>query len=98
MTVIVVLAATGWMGVARIIRGEVQGVRTHAYVDAAVTVGVSSHRVLWRHVLPMRSVPRLSPRRSALAMPCYSKSGLSFLGLGIQPRAELGNMIAGVVI
>lgn len=96
LTVIVVLAATGWMGVARIIRGEVQGVRTHAYVDAAVTVGVPDHRVLWRHVLPNALGPAIVAATLGVGNAVLLESGLSFLGLGIQPpRPSWGNMIAG---
>lgn len=96
LTVIVVLAATGWMGVARIIRGEVQGVRTHAYVDAAVTVGVSDQRVLWRHVLPNALGPAIVATTLGVGNAVLLESGLSFLGLGIQPpRPSWGNMIAG---
>lgn len=51
-TVLVVLGATGWMGVARIVRSEVQGARGNAYVDAATAIGASERRTLWRHVLP----------------------------------------------
>jgi peptide/nickel transport system permease protein len=96
MTVIVVLAATGWMGVARIIRGEVQGVRTHAYVDAAVTAGVPDRRVLWRHVLPNALGPAIVATTLGVGNAVLLESGLSFLGLGIQPpRPSWGNMIAG---
>ena len=51
-TVIIVLVATGWMGVARLIRAEVLGVRALPYVDSAVSLGAASWRVLWRHTLP----------------------------------------------
>jgi peptide/nickel transport system permease protein len=96
LTVIVVLAATGWMGVARIIRGEVQGVRMHPYVDAAVTVGVSDRRVLWRHVLPNALGPAIVATTLGVGNAVLLESGLSFLGLGIQPpRPSWGNMIAG---
>jgi peptide/nickel transport system permease protein len=96
LTVIVVLAATGWMGVARIIRGEVQGVRTHAYVDAALTIGMSGRRVLWRHVLPNALGPAIVATTLGIGNAVLLESGLSFLGLGIQPpRPSWGNMIAG---
>lgn len=96
LTVIVVLAATGWMGVARIIRSEVQGVRTHAYVDAALTIGMSGRRVLWRHVLPNALGPAIVATTLGIGNAVLLESGLSFLGLGIQPpRPSWGNMIAG---
>lgn len=95
-TVVVVLAATGWMGVARIIRGEVQGVRTHTYVDAAISLGASDRRVLWRHVLPNAIGPAIVAATLGVGNAILLESGLSFLGLGIQPPLpSWGNMIAG---
>jgi peptide/nickel transport system permease protein len=96
LTVVIVLAATGWMGVARIIRGEVQGVRTNAYVDAAISLGASDARVLWRHVLPNAIGPAIVAATLGVGNAILLESGLSFLGLGIQPpRPSWGNMIAG---
>jgi peptide/nickel transport system permease protein len=96
LTVIIVLAATGWMGVARIIRGEVQGVRTQTYVDAAISLGASDRRVLWRHVLPNALGPAIVAATLGVGNAILLESGLSFLGLGIQPpRPSWGNMIAG---
>jgi peptide/nickel transport system permease protein len=96
MTVIIVLAATGWMGVARIIRGEVQGVRANTYVDAAVSLGASDRRVLWMHVLPNAIGPAIVAATLGVGNAILLESGLSFLGLGIQPpRPSWGNMIAG---
>jgi peptide/nickel transport system permease protein len=96
MTVIVVLAATGWMGVARIIRGEVQGVRANTYVDAAVALGASDRRVLWLHILPNAIGPAIVAATLGVGNAILLESGLSFLGLGIQPpRPSWGNMIAG---
>ena len=96
LTVIVVLAATGWMGVARIIRGEVQGARTCTYVDAAISLGASDRRVLWVHVLPNALGPAIVAATLGVGNAILLESGLSFLGLGIQPpRPSWGNMIAG---
>jgi peptide/nickel transport system permease protein len=96
VTVIVVLAATGWMGVARIIRSEVQGVRSRTFVDAAISVGARDRRVLWRHVLPNALGPAIVAATLGVGNAVLLESGLSFLGLGIQPpRPSWGNMIAG---
>ena len=96
LTVVVVLAATGWMGVARLIRGEVLGVRTKPYVDAAIALGASGQRVLWRHVMPNAIGPAIVAATLGVGNAILLESGLSFLGLGIQPPApSWGNMIAG---
>jgi ABC-type dipeptide/oligopeptide/nickel transport system permease subunit len=95
-TVVLVLIATGWMGVARLIRGEVLGVRSLAYVDAATALGVRPWRVLWRHALPNALGPAIVATTLGVGNAILLESGLSFLGLGIQPpRPSWGNMIAG---
>ena len=95
-TVLVVLIATGWMGVARMVRAEVLGVRALPYVDAAFALGAASWRVLWRHALPNALGPAIVATTLGVGNAILLESGLSFLGLGIQPpRASWGNMIAG---
>jgi peptide/nickel transport system permease protein len=96
MTVIVVLAATGWMGVARLVRAEVLGVRARPYVDAARALGAADRRLLWRHVLPNAIGPAIVATALGIGNAVLLESGLSFLGLGVQPPApSWGNMIAG---
>src|SRR6185369_7627934 len=95
-TVVVVLVATGWMGVARLVRAELLGVRTQPYVDAATALGASSARVLWRHALPNALGPAIVATTLGVGNAILLESGLSFLGLGIQPpQPSWGNMIAG---
>jgi peptide/nickel transport system permease protein len=95
-TVVVVLISTGWMGVARLVRGEVLGVRTQPYVDAAVALGAPSLRVLLRHALPNALGPSIVATTLGVGNAILLESGLSFLGLGIQPpQPSWGNMIAG---
>ena len=95
-TVIVVLVATGWMGVARLVRAEVQGVRSRAYIDAAVALGSSQWRTLFRHALPNALAPAVVATTLGVGNAVLLESGLSFLGLGVQPPApSWGNMIAG---
>jgi peptide/nickel transport system permease protein len=95
-TVLVVLGATGWMGVARLVRGEVLGVRAQPYISAAQALGASSRRVLWRHIVPNALGPAIVATTLGVGNAILLESGLSFLGLGIQPPApSWGNMIAG---
>ncbi len=95
-TTVAVLVATGWMGVARLVRAEVQGVRTRGYVDAARALGATPRRLLWRHTLPNALGPAIVATTLGVGNAILLESGLSFLGLGIQPPApSWGNMIAG---
>jgi peptide/nickel transport system permease protein len=94
--VVVVLVATGWMGVARLVRGEVLGVRQRQFVEAADALGARSRRVLWRHVMPNALGPAIVALTLGIGNAILLESGLSFLGLGVQPpRPSWGNMIAG---
>jgi peptide/nickel transport system permease protein len=95
-TVVIVLVATGWMGVARLVRAELLGVRTRPFVDAAQALGASSGRILWLHALPNAIGPAIVATTLGVGNAILLESGLSFLGIGIQPpRPSWGNMIAG---
>lgn len=95
-TILVVLVATGWMGIARLVRAEVIAVRARPFVGAATALGATPYRVLFRHVLPNALGPALVATTLGVGNAILLESGLSFLGLGIQPPApSWGNMIAG---
>jgi peptide/nickel transport system permease protein len=95
-TILAVLVATGWMGVARLVRAEVIAVRERPYVPAATALGASQARLLLRHVLPNAIGPAIVATTLGVGNAILLESGLSFLGLGIQPPApSWGNMISG---
>jgi peptide/nickel transport system permease protein len=95
-TVVVVLAATGWMGVARLVRADVIGARGLAWADAAHAIGSAPARVLLRHVLPNAIGPAIVATTLGVGNAILLESGLAFLGLGVQPpQPSWGNMIAG---
>lgn len=94
-TTVIVLALTGWMSVARLVRAEALGVVGAEYVAAATTLGASSSRVLWRHVLPNALGAATVATALGVGNAVLLESGLSFLGLGVQPPApSWGNLIA----
>ena len=95
-TILTVLVLTGWMGVARLVRAEVRAVGERPYVPAAFALGASPWRIVFRHVLPYAVGPALVATTLGVGNAILLESGLSFLGLGIQPPApSWGNMIAG---
>ncbi|HEX4683499.1 MAG TPA: ABC transporter permease [Gemmatimonadaceae bacterium] len=95
-TVVVVLVATGWMGVARMIRAELLGTKQRPFVEAASALGAPGLRVLLRHALPNSLGPAIVATTLGVGNAILLESGLSFLGLGIQPpQPSWGNMIAG---
>ncbi|HEV7703585.1 MAG TPA: ABC transporter permease [Gemmatimonadaceae bacterium] len=93
--VVTILVLTGWMGVARLVRGEVRGLRARPFVESAQAMGASPARVLWKHVIPNALAPAIVAIALGVGSAVLLESGLSFLGLGIQPPApSWGNMIA----
>jgi len=83
--VFIAIGLTLWVNVARIIRGQVLGVREREYVEAARALGYSDVRILFRHILPNVMGPVLVVAASNFASAIVIEAGLSFLGVGVQP-------------
>ncbi|MFZ2492316.1 MAG: nickel transporter permease [Thermoanaerobaculia bacterium] len=83
--VVLALATTGWVGYARLTRGQVLKVREMEYVTAARALGARSPRVILRHVLPNVINPVIVMATLGLAGAILAEAALSFLGLGVQP-------------
>lgn len=83
--VILALATIGWVGYARLVRGQVLKVREMEYVTAAKALGAKSPRVIVLHVLPNVINPVIVMATLGLAGAILSEASLSFLGLGVQP-------------
>jgi peptide/nickel transport system permease protein len=96
--VILVLAVFGWVGVARVIRGQVLSIREREYIDAAKLIGASPARRWFREVLPNLWAPILV--QSTLMLPAYisTEAALAYLGVSIQqPTPTLGNVLQDAV-
>ncbi len=92
--IVVILSFIGWPGTARIIRGMAASIRTRPFVLAAESMGQSTTKILFRHILPNLSSYLLVA--TTLSIPAYilGEAALSFLGLGIQePTASWGLML-----
>ena len=90
-----VLALSGWVLHARTVRANVLTIRHLEYVDAAWALGASHRRVVFRHVLPNTLAPILVIASSQFATMVLLESGLSFLGMGVQPpQPSWGTMLA----
>lgn len=81
--VMAILGLTGWVGIARLIRGEFLKVRAMDYVAAAQSLGASDARIMLRHVLPNAIAPVLVAMSFGVASAILTESGLSFLGIGV---------------
>ena len=90
-----VLALSGWVLHARTVRANVLTIRHLEFVEAAGALGASQIRVLFRHVLPNTLAPILVIVSSQFATMVLLESGLSFLGMGVQPpQPSWGAMLA----
>jgi peptide/nickel transport system permease protein len=83
--VVLALSIIGWVGYARLVRGQVLKVREMEYVMAAKALGAKSPRVIVLHVLPNVINPVIVMATLGLAGAILSEAALSFLGLGVQP-------------
>jgi len=80
----------------RIIRSAVVSEREHMYVHAAQSIGASTKRILWRHILPNIMPPIIVLFTTRVGTVILAESGLSFLGLGVPPPAPTwGGMLSG---
>ena len=92
--VFLAVGLTMWVDVARMVRGQVLGLREQEFVIAAKAMGFSDMRVILKHLLPNVVGTMVIMSASNFATAILVESGLSFLGLGVQPpTASLGMMI-----
>jgi peptide/nickel transport system permease protein len=92
--VIIVIIRTGWTGLARMVRAEVLSVKERDFVRAAHASGAHPWSILPKHVLPNVMAPVYVALAFGVAGAILIESGLSFLGLGVQPpTASWGSML-----
>ena len=93
-TIMAVIGFTGWMGVARLVRAEFLALKEREFVMWSQSTGASAFRIIWRHILPNAMAPVLVAMTLGIPAAILTESGLSFLGLGVQPpRATWGNIL-----
>lgn len=93
--VFVAVGLTMWVEVARIVRGQVLSIREKEFVEAGRALGFRSPRIIFRHVLPNVMGPVIVISAANFASAILIESGLSFLGVGVQPpMPSWGSMIA----
>jgi|Deesub1362B_J571_1020462.scaffolds.fasta_scaffold02143_1 peptide/nickel transport system permease protein len=91
---ILILGATGWMGMARLVRAEVLKIRNQDFIRAAIALGLPFHRILLFHIVPNILPTVLAVATIRVAVILLLESALSFLGLGVQPPvASWGSII-----
>ncbi|MBA2876146.1 ABC transporter permease [Thermaerobacillus caldiproteolyticus] len=92
-TIIAALSITGWVGMARIIRGQILQLKQQEYVMAAQKLGTSHAKIIFRHLLPNTLGIIIVNLTFTIPQAIFAESFLSFLGLGVQaPFASWGTM------
>jgi ABC-type dipeptide/oligopeptide/nickel transport system permease subunit len=92
--VLFVFIFTGWMGVARMIRGQLLSLRERDYVLAARAIGATNGQIIRRHLLPNTLTPLILGVTMGIPGAILGESGLSFLGIGVQaPMPSWGRML-----
>ncbi|ERM19328.1 ABC transporter permease [Brevibacillus laterosporus] len=92
-TIIIALSVTGWVGMARLVRGQVLQLKQQEFVLAAEKLGTSHAKIIWKHLLPNALGIIIVNLTFTIPQAIFAESFLSFLGLGVQaPSASWGTM------
>lgn len=93
---VLLLGVTGWMTVARLVRGEVRALNERPFVEAARSLGASGARILFQHLLPNIRRLLLVATLAQVSRSIVAEATISFLGMGIQPpEPTWGNLLIG---
>ena len=93
-TIMSVIGLTSWMRVARLVRAEFLTLKEREFVLSSHALGAKGLRIIWRHILPNAMAPVLVAMTLGIPHAILTESGLSFLGLGVQPPyATWGNIL-----
>jgi len=94
IVIVVIIGATSWMYLARIVRAEFLSLKENEFVLAARATGTSNAQIIFLHILPNTIAPIIVSSTLSVANAILSEAYISFLGLGVQPpTATWGNML-----
>src|SRR3989338_6358782 len=92
--IMVIIGATGWMGVARLVRAEVLTLKERDFVAASKVMGSSNSRIILKHIIPNAIGPVFVSMTLGIGGAILVESALSFLGIGVQPPTpSWGNIL-----
>ncbi len=94
LSLIGMLVIFGWMGLARLIRGQVLSLREREFILAAEVIGVPTRQILFKELLPNLVAPIVVSISLGLPGFVAAEAGLSFLGLGLTGTPSLGKMVS----
>jgi oligopeptide transport system permease protein len=90
----IVLGATSWLTMARIVRGQVLSLKNEQFIEAARSIGASNFRIIWRHIVPNTLGPIIVYGTLTVPSVILAEAFLSFLGLGVPPPASSLGVLA----
>ncbi|MFJ7934104.1 ABC transporter permease [Sporosarcina sp. NPDC096371] len=92
-TMIIAMTITGWISMARIVRGQVMQLKSEEYILASSSLGASNFRLLFKHLIPNTFGPILVTLTLTIPTAIFTEAFLSYLGLGVPaPQASWGTM------
>ncbi|MCL6551837.1 MAG: ABC transporter permease [Firmicutes bacterium] len=92
--IVLIFTAFGWTTVARLVRGQILSLKRQDFVEAGRAMGASEARIILRHLIPNALAPVIVAATLTVGNAILAESGLSYLGLGIQPPTpSWGNML-----
>ncbi|WP_173647403.1 MULTISPECIES: oligopeptide ABC transporter permease [unclassified Exiguobacterium] len=93
-TIILAMAITGWIGMSRLVRGQILKLKNQEFVLAARTLGASSNRLIFKHLIPNTLGAIIITLMFTIPSAIFFEAFLSFIGIGLQPpQASLGTLI-----
>ena len=95
INIMVIIGATSWMGMARLMRAEILSLKERDFIYAERSIGASDLRIIIRHLIPNAMAPVLVSITLGIAGAILVESSLSFLGIGVQPPTpSWGNILS----
>ncbi len=95
ITISIALGITGWVYMARIVRGRMLQLKNQEFTLASRSLGASGSRLVWKHLIPNSLGPIIINLMFTIPAAIFAEAFLSFIGLGIQvPEASLGSLIS----
>lgn len=92
--IMIVIGLTSWTGLARLVRGETLSIKERDFIIAAKGLGLKKRRIIFVHILPNVIAPVIVASILGVGAAILTESGLSFLGLGVQPPTpSWGNIL-----
>jgi peptide/nickel transport system permease protein len=95
INIMIIIGATSWMGIARLMRAEILSLKERDFIYAEHAIGASDLRIIAKHLIPNAMAPVLVSITLGIAGAILVESSLSFLGIGVQPPTpSWGNILS----